>query len=120
MFGHVGYAGPPEPHGHASINNGWRSLILVSDHHHRPSCRLPRLSEALKASKKVSNYFYNVLHVLLMYYPAYRYPQVLVESSMSYRHPTSFRGLWVIVGLSRTLPRDEEKPPHASSPLVGM
>ena len=119
MFGHVGCAGPPEPHGHASINHGWTLLIFIFDHHHCLSCPLPRLSEALKASKKVSNWFYDTLHALLTSHPAYRYPQTLVDDSTSYQHPTSFRGLWVIYGLSRALPCDEEKPPPAS-PLVGM
>ena len=40
-----------------------------------------------------------------MYYPTYRYTQALVDDSMSYQHPTSFQGLWVIYGLLRTLTR---------------
>jgi len=60
MFRHIRYAGPLEPHGHMSINDDRTLLIFVSHHHHCPSCPLLCPSKALKASKKMSNYSYNV------------------------------------------------------------
>ena len=116
MFGHVGYAGPLEPHGHVSINDGWTSLIFVFDHHHCPSCPLLRLFEGLEASKKVSNCFYNVFHAVPTSYLVYRYPRALVDDLTSDQHPTSFRGLWVIYGC-RECCHATKKSHHISPPL---
>jgi len=50
---------------HVAINNGSTSWILAFNYHHHLSRPLPRLSQAQKASKNVSNWFHNLLHALL-------------------------------------------------------
>ena len=96
-----------------------RWFNIVDLDHHYPSHPLPRPSQAHKASK-VSNYFYNFLHMLLTNtHP--RYPRALVNlrraaSTLPHLADRSGGGS----RLSWALPGDEVKPPRGSSPFVGM
>jgi len=103
------------------VHQPW--LDIVDLHLWPPPLSLMSTPASVRGPQGLEKSEYSVLwyitHVLLTSHPAYRYPQTLVDDSMSYQHPTSFRGLWVIYGLLQALPCDEEKLPHAS-PLVGM
>jgi len=79
MARRVGKTGPLEPHGrHASINSRSTSIGLLPQ---PPQPPLPCPSQRPKALKKVTNQFYNYIHVLLTITLPYRY----------HRHSSSFR-----------------------------
>ena len=70
----------PKAQPHVAINDGSTLLISAFNHHHHLSRPLPRLSQAYKASKKVSNEFYNLLHALL----TIAYPTGILELRRSF------------------------------------